>query len=61
MGLDDPLLPIGVHEHHSAIFARIIRKDLAKTRKVRAHKSGPVWISSGTFSDTVLDRGVEPL
>jgi hypothetical protein len=61
MGLDDPLLPVWIYEHHGSIFARIFRKDLAKTRKVGTHKRSAVWVSSRAFSDAVLDRGVKPL
>jgi hypothetical protein len=59
--LDNPLLTIRVHEHHSSIFPRIPCKDLAKSWKVGANERGSVWISSGTFRDAVLYRGVEPL
>jgi hypothetical protein len=61
VGLDNPLLPVGVYEHYGSIFARIFRKDLAKTRKVGTHKRSAVWISSRAFSDAVLDRSVKPL
>lgn len=60
VGLDDPLLPIWVHEHHCSIFTRIPRKDLAKTWKIGANERSSVWISSRTFRDAVLDRSVEP-
>ncbi|MGC2375301.1 MAG: hypothetical protein WA484_15640 [Solirubrobacteraceae bacterium] len=61
MRLDDPLLPIWVYEHHGSIFARIPRKDLAKTWKVGADERSTVWVSSRTFRDAVLYRSVEPL
>ncbi len=59
--LDDPLLPIGIDEHHGSCFACMSRKDLAKTRKIGAYKHRAAWISSGTFGDAILDRGIEPL
>jgi hypothetical protein len=59
--LDYPLLPIGVHEHHRSIFARIPRKDLAKTWKIGPYERNSVWISSWTFCDAVCYRGIKPL
>jgi hypothetical protein len=58
--LNDPLLPIWVDKYHGSIFTRIPGKDLAKTRKIGADERSSVWISSRTFRDAVLDRGVEP-
>jgi hypothetical protein len=59
--LHDPLLPIGVHEHHGPIFAHVPRKDLTKNGQIGAYEHSSVWISSRAFSDAVLYRGVEPL
>jgi hypothetical protein len=59
--LDDPLLPIWVHKHHSSIFAGIPGKDLAKAWNIGADECSSVWVSSRAFRDAVLYRGVEPL
>jgi hypothetical protein len=59
--LDNPLLAVGVHEHDRSIFARVFREDRAETWKVGAHERGSIRISSRTFGNPVLDRGIEPL
>lgn len=59
--LDDPLLAVRVYEHHGSGFACMSRKDLAKTRKIGSHKYSAAGISSGTFGDAILERGIEPL
>ncbi len=61
MWLDNPLLPIWVDEYHGSIFARIPGKDLAETWKIGTDERSSVWISSRTFRDAVLYRGIEPL
>jgi hypothetical protein len=61
VGLDDPLLPIWIYEHHGSILTCIPRKDLTKAWKVGADERSSVWISSGTFRNAILYRGVEPL
>ena len=61
MRLDDPLLTVGVHEHDRSIFARVFGKDRAETRKIGAHERRSIRISSRTFGDPVLDRGIKPL
>jgi hypothetical protein len=59
--LRDPLLPVGVYEHHGSGLTCMLRKDLAKPWKIGAYEHSSVWISSRTFRNAVLYRGVEPL
>jgi hypothetical protein len=61
VGLDDPLISIGIDEHHRTIFTRVPRKDLAKPWEIGADERSSIWISSRTFRYAVLYRGVEPL
>jgi hypothetical protein len=59
--LDDPLLAIGVNEHHRSFFEGIPREDLSETWKVGADERSSIRISSRTFRDPVLDRGIKAL
>ena len=55
------LFPIWIHKHDRSLFARIPCEDLSESRKIGADERGSIRISSRTFRDPILDRGVEPL
>jgi len=59
--LDDPLLAVGIHEHHGPFFARVPREDVSKAGKIGTNERSSFRISSRTSRDPVLDRGIEPL
>jgi hypothetical protein len=58
--LDDPLFSVGIDEYDCSPFASIAREDLSETWKIGADECSAIWVSSRTFRDAVLYRGVEP-